>query len=1378
MSQHRSPTLPTSLPDAGAGIRSFFSRGSAVGVVLVFLLVMAAAAQGAQTHAFEESFGTAGSGAGQLSLATAVGGSNGIEPLPGSGVAVDDATGDVYVADTGNNRVDEFDPSMPPGEQFLRAWGWGVVDGAAELQVCSTSCRVGLTGNEPGELTEPVFVAVDNAAGGEGDVYVAGAGENSESPANAVQKFGPAGALVTGWGSGGRLDGSTAPDGPFGGPSGISVDASGNLWVYVGGTAHAINNHVYEFERGGGFLQSWEPPSTGGYSPQGLAVGRGGSVDTPVNATSLLQYTSAGSKLGIVYESPTIRQITGVGLDAATGDLFVDEATSIRDISGRCMPSNETNATGCQPIQTFGADHLSDAAGLAVASDGTVYAANAGTDQIAVFDVSLEATSSAATDLHGTTATVNGSVDPKTGGKVTRCFFRVGLTTSYGENVPCLDSGGVEVGTELSPIEAPTQVHADLEGLEGGSSYHFTLRAFNLAEEEVTSEDASFETLPLPVITATESSEVTATSAALEARIDPEGLAVTNCQIQWGTSTSYGNGIPCDPATLPAGTTALPVTAKLEGLSANTTYHWRVLATDANGTAVGADNTFVFSTGSPGSPAGSCPDEALRQANGSLALPDCRAYELVTPPQKNGALLAPIIFGVTPSLAADGSRLIVSSLQCFAGAQSCTGDRVSKGPPFEFERTPSGWVTRPLAPSASGFPVNTVWGYDAGSGQVLYSSPLASGITDEFYARLPGGAMDGVGPIAEHERYFVIGGAGQAATGDLSDLVYESSHENLWPSFDLTQANSASLYEYAGTASEPLLVGVTGGPGSKSLIGVCGTRFATPSEAAKSLSADGRIVYFQALPCSSGSGTNEGVKVPVDELYARVDGGGPGAETALISGRSLASCQEASCLNSAPRDAALQATSADGSVAVFASTQKLMDSATEDPLASDSARSNGCARNDEHAIVGPNGCNLYLYDFARPAGDRLVDVSAGDTSGLGPEVQGVMALSEDGSEVYFVARGVLAGPNSAGQGPIEGGDNLYLYRLDPGPSEARTTFIATLPGEVGPTGGGGETGQWSGTAEGASLSQNGQVLVFTSHGALTPDASGREGPAQVYRYEAGTGALQRISIGLAGFNDDGNAGIGDARLALAESTDLGRLPGHPTMSADGTKVFFTSPVGLTPQALNDVPFNGRGGLAQNVYEWETDGSGGCTRPEGCISLITDGKDAAEGGGGNAYSLGNAVELLGTDDSGEDVFFSTVDPLVPADTDTGYDIYDARAGGGFAPAPAPTACQGDACKGEGSQATAEGGAATSTFSGAEEGPKHQGAAKCKKGGSAARASNQNLTLLAPRARRDPFTFVRKGSKCVKTQQDKKKHHSKKKAHKGSRRDASQIHGGKK
>ncbi|HTZ64831.1 MAG TPA: hypothetical protein VMB51_12075, partial [Solirubrobacteraceae bacterium] len=69
--------------------------------------------------------------------------------------------------------------------------------------------------------------------------------------------------------------------------------------------------------------------------------------------------------------------------------------------------------------------------------------------------------------------------------------------------------------------------------------------------------------------------------------------------------------------------------------------------------------------------AAACPDEAARALRGSGGLPDCRAYELVTPPDKDGALIdEAALDDVPPQVAEDGRRVVTLSIQCFADPQS------------------------------------------------------------------------------------------------------------------------------------------------------------------------------------------------------------------------------------------------------------------------------------------------------------------------------------------------------------------------------------------------------------------------------------------------------------------------------------------------------------------------------------------------------------------------------------------------------------------------------------------------------------------------------------------------------------------------------------
>jgi tripartite motif-containing protein 71 len=126
-------------------------------------------------------FGKHGSGAGDFT-----------EPF---GIAVDHRTGDVYVVDTNNSRVEKFTSAGA----FLLGWGWGVADGrTAALQTCYTTCFAGMRGGGMGELDFAEGVAVDNVPSSQsyGDVYVV------EIQNGRVEKFSPTGKFLLMFGAG------------------------------------------------------------------------------------------------------------------------------------------------------------------------------------------------------------------------------------------------------------------------------------------------------------------------------------------------------------------------------------------------------------------------------------------------------------------------------------------------------------------------------------------------------------------------------------------------------------------------------------------------------------------------------------------------------------------------------------------------------------------------------------------------------------------------------------------------------------------------------------------------------------------------------------------------------------------------------------------------------------------------------------------------------------------------------------------------------------------------------------------------------------------------------------------------------------------------
>jgi DNA-binding beta-propeller fold protein YncE len=191
-------------------------------------------------------------------------------------IAVDAASGGVYVTDSDNNRVQRFDT----GGNFVAAWGWGVADGSAAYQVCTSNCRAGSQGSGPGQFNAPLGIATDGVnvyvvdgfndriqkftlagahvggwtmPGGQTPerVTVAGGKVYVSTRSNTVWRFDTNGAVDTGWDGDGVLGSSGTGAGQFDFPEGVAVDGSG---VYV---ADGDNNRVQKFDLSGGFTTMW-----------------------------------------------------------------------------------------------------------------------------------------------------------------------------------------------------------------------------------------------------------------------------------------------------------------------------------------------------------------------------------------------------------------------------------------------------------------------------------------------------------------------------------------------------------------------------------------------------------------------------------------------------------------------------------------------------------------------------------------------------------------------------------------------------------------------------------------------------------------------------------------------------------------------------------------------------------------------------------------------------------------------------------------------------------------------------------------------------------------------------------------------------------------
>jgi tripartite motif-containing protein 71 len=298
------------------------SRRFAAATVLVGLaLALAAPAQGA-SGTWDRAWGNDvnGGGAGVFGICTvaanckagngAVSGAGG-EMFNAGGVALNSA-GDLYVADQGMNRIQEFDSSG----NFLRAWGAGV-DGGTGFEVCTVAadCHVGTMGHAKGEMSSPSSVAVDSG----GNVYVA------DFDNNRIQRFSATGLFERTWGkgvnqtTGGNLctlaSGNTCQAGTVGGlggemnqPLGIATDSSDN--VYLGDSS---NNRIEKFDSSGTFDRAWG---------QGVNQTTGGNLCTAASGNTC--QAGGTTALGGEMNTPA-----GVAVSAA-GNVYVADALNSR----------------------------------------------------------------------------------------------------------------------------------------------------------------------------------------------------------------------------------------------------------------------------------------------------------------------------------------------------------------------------------------------------------------------------------------------------------------------------------------------------------------------------------------------------------------------------------------------------------------------------------------------------------------------------------------------------------------------------------------------------------------------------------------------------------------------------------------------------------------------------------------------------------------------------------------------------------------------------------------------------------------------------------------------------------------------------------------
>jgi len=485
--------VPSRSGERGRGIRGPVCA-SLLGVTLALLLLASSASALSQRgHVFAGTFGGEGSGDGQLK-----------EP---AGVAVSEATGDVYVVDAGNNRVVQFGPA--PEHKFIRTWGWGVQDGAKKFETCESGCRAGIGGHAKGELHGAQAIAVDQSTNtasdpSAGEVYVETVtpyeetieGHEKEFGHTIIEKFGPEGELIA---KGGRIKGyrekGSSTELFEAEVHGLTVGPTGTLYVYneesvIEYTDDATNK-----------LKAIVKSEAEGEARDGIAVDSNGLLYLAHEGPGQGEPPSVIAQEMVMAEGETLlgepliealnsEPSSAVAVDEANNNALVDnlETVSIYDPSG-------------ERVEQIGAGHLHGGSGIAAPRSGEVLVADAATGQIDVFEAeppgAPQIDELSVAKITSSTATLEAQIDPTD--LPTTYAFRYSTgplpKTSEGCSGACVEVPAPR--GEIAAAFADTPVSQQISGLTPATLYHYTVIAFNAgASGGVESPEQRFHTPP------------------------------------------------------------------------------------------------------------------------------------------------------------------------------------------------------------------------------------------------------------------------------------------------------------------------------------------------------------------------------------------------------------------------------------------------------------------------------------------------------------------------------------------------------------------------------------------------------------------------------------------------------------------------------------------------------------------------------------------------------------------------------------------------------------------------------------------------------------------------------------------------------------------
>ncbi len=890
------------------------------------------------------------------------------------------------------------------------------------------------------------------------------------------------------------------------GAFGVAVDQS-NSDVYVAGFLNFSTfgeEPVNKFDAAGKLLS---PPS-----PFGEAFYSGVAVNPTNGDVYVLGEAGVFAPATIyTYDPSTGAQLASFEVEASRNILGLFTVVQIAaDSAGNVyvpvVSQNEVLEYSPQGtlLKTFtGAGALKEPAGLAVDSSGNLWVADSGNqriDELNPADVPVggfqsEGVRSVALDGHGHVfAIVENSAD-FCGSLEAPCDHLVEYSSSGAQ---LADIGAGNFG------RASSHPSLSMLAVNGSSGRVYVTDDYN-------SRVSIFGPPKPPTVEKELTAEVGVSEAKLGALANPGGIE-TSYRFEYGTTTAYGQSTPFPEGSVGEGVAPHAVWAAASGLAPATTYHYRVVAMNELGEAVGPDQTFTTAAEH-----GACSNETLRTGF-SAGLPDCRAYELVTTPTKSSVEIesSSVIRSLSSSLPAarDGNAVPARMSDPLPGAP--TG-----GLNYVATRGADGWSLEDIIPleSYSGIGCNAfadeVMAYSDDLTRALISSgKLTSAAEDEIYGpcnteglqvvagepvgylnlllrdsavgtyRLVNAPPSGVTPADAHFK---------GASADLSHVVFGERA----PLASNAPYGAEDLYEWDEGALRLLTLLPDGTPVAGSL--------PKPRSGLNAISADGSHILFT-------SGTS---------LYVR------------LSGERTVEVDESQGGPGPSGGGSLQAVSADGTKVFFLDDRRLTADSTAESGEPD------------------------LYECALPEGASKCELSdlTVATPGEHADVLSVSVLgANDNSHMYFVAKGVLATNtreymNSEGNKVVEGAENgqqnLYLW------NGGTTTFIATFGQNDSPRGQASPDGTWFAFDSTKSL---------TGHDNTPPVGEPVE---EVFLYSASANQLVCASC-----NPSGEAPIGGGIGGGGASIQPSQSQYAPRYLSNGGRLFFETSEALVPSDTN------------------------------------------------------------------------------------------------------------------------------------------------------------------------------------------------------------------